>query len=491
LFFLIFEANAQNWLKFYATNQYHYGAFALETNDRGYLIGAKRDNDFPYSIIYKTDVNGNILWQKTIGNGNANIEDCCKTLDGGFAIIGGIYDKDKSSFFLLKLNSCGEVDWYKKYNWHYPCQVFNILQMKDEGYIIDLSYNIIPSYTKGAVIKLDKKGNSIWENFNLNIPISMLITEDNNIIISANQFYSHQPNGSWSENILTLLDSNGKRIWENIQSDNYNYHSGIKTILTSKNNYYTLKMEDSLPFNILKLLKYDRTGALTQTMTIEDTTVFNFPKDMIPMNDSTFIILTMEDSGKYSGTLRLLKINALGQIINKTTLFQKYALLPSKISATHDGKYLIIGYLQPNPIPPFVGVFIAKVNSDIDQDSFYTKKLRYDSLCTNTIPDSGNISISNAEVINLDTIGIKFTDFKLFPNPAQDFFEISASGLSAEPFYLMVYDVLGRQVSDYQYMPDINGNLSQKINLNNVASGCYLVSLRQGSNYFVKKLIVE
>ena len=74
----------------------------------------RNGNSFKYGWLIKTDINGNVLWDKKFGNG---IYECYilgidKTFDGGLIISGGIASIDKMHDpMFIKLNACGEVEW--------------------------------------------------------------------------------------------------------------------------------------------------------------------------------------------------------------------------------------------------------------------------------------------------------------------------------------------------------------------------------------------
>ena len=104
---------AQNWPKTYiAINAM--SNWVIENYDKGYIIlGTKID--YKIGWIIKTDINGNMLWNKAIELGNIiyrqNIE---QTQDNGFTL-GDKIDKmgNQNDAFILKLNSCAELEWCK------------------------------------------------------------------------------------------------------------------------------------------------------------------------------------------------------------------------------------------------------------------------------------------------------------------------------------------------------------------------------------------
>ncbi|MCF8351514.1 MAG: hypothetical protein K9H15_10110, partial [Bacteroidales bacterium] len=75
LLIIPFTHHAQNWPKIideYQNNSFEYGRKIIEHYDKGYLILSDIYNSYPfleYMWIIKTDINGNLLWNKKFGNG--------------------------------------------------------------------------------------------------------------------------------------------------------------------------------------------------------------------------------------------------------------------------------------------------------------------------------------------------------------------------------------------------------------------------------------
>ncbi|MCX6281821.1 MAG: hypothetical protein NTU51_07655 [Bacteroidetes bacterium] len=105
---------AQTWPKTYTTMEA--GAlWVIQNYDKGYLILGSKFN-FKLGWIIKTDINGNMLWNKKIGNGQYEIfvKNIEQTHDNGYIISGTTKQNgNQEDAFILKLNSCGELEWCK------------------------------------------------------------------------------------------------------------------------------------------------------------------------------------------------------------------------------------------------------------------------------------------------------------------------------------------------------------------------------------------
>ena len=130
---------------------------AIPTEDGGYLLGGNsisaksgeksedRVGGYDYWFV-KTDANGNIQWDKTIGNTNNtypyddNLYDFDQTLDGGYITTG--------TLGLVKLDQYGNMQWQK------PVYYRSVQQLSDGSLI---------AATGSSIIKSDAAGNVIWE----------------------------------------------------------------------------------------------------------------------------------------------------------------------------------------------------------------------------------------------------------------------------------------------------------------------------------------
>ncbi|MEO8533109.1 MAG: reprolysin-like metallopeptidase [Flavobacterium sp.] len=80
-------------------------------------------------------------------------------------------------------------------------------------------------------------------------------------------------------------------------------------------------------------------------------------------------------------------------------------------------------------------------------------------------------------------------DFALYPNPNKGSFTIQFSPESNSPVQVLVSDILGRTVYSNSFEPSVDFN--ENIQLSNVSSGIYLVSVIDGSRKIVKKIVIN
>src|SRR5690349_6683160 len=114
-FFLLVTSRisvAQPWQHTYGGSGQHEGYNIIENYDRGFtILGEVGSSPNVKILLIKTDVDGTVLWIKTIGTpGHYSLATGIdNTIDGGL-IIGGVtaqYDTMGASF-ILKLDACGD-----------------------------------------------------------------------------------------------------------------------------------------------------------------------------------------------------------------------------------------------------------------------------------------------------------------------------------------------------------------------------------------------
>src|SRR5690606_31820061 len=101
-------------------------------------------NDFNYWII-KLDSSGEIIWEKKLGGSNFDIaESILQTTDGGYLISGVTYSNDgdvsinkgSSDYWIIKLKQDGELEWEKSFGGSEDDVAYSGIQIADGNYII-------------------------------------------------------------------------------------------------------------------------------------------------------------------------------------------------------------------------------------------------------------------------------------------------------------------------------------------------------------------
>ena len=114
LFFTNYSISAQSrWTNLYFGNENTYGQDFKECYDNGYIITGKHgDGLVHYLWLIKTDINGQILWEKTFGTEDSYLSFYSLDINQ----TGDIFLSGASSYndpyrdpIVMKLNSCGVI----------------------------------------------------------------------------------------------------------------------------------------------------------------------------------------------------------------------------------------------------------------------------------------------------------------------------------------------------------------------------------------------
>jgi hypothetical protein len=199
------------------------GRSVQQTSDGGYIIVGSVDDDGYSNVFFlKTDQNGNGVWEKTFGESGSheNGNFVQQTSDGGYIIVGtrGMVEVD-ANVYLIKTDSEGKAVWERTFDNSGANQIGNsVQQTSDGGYIIAGHKNtgIYGEYSDAYLIKTDSKGITVWEK-TFGGPhgewhFSVRQTKDGGYILSGTTFTDYS-------NVAILLvktDSEGNAAWERI-----------------------------------------------------------------------------------------------------------------------------------------------------------------------------------------------------------------------------------------------------------------------------------
>ena len=107
--------------------------------------------------------------------------------------------------------------------------------------------------------------------------------------------------------------------------------------------------------------------------------------------------------------------------------------------------------------------------------------------------DSGslnNFSIQICtQVVTLTSESFGLDNFTLYPNPNNGSFNIQFNSNTGNEIKINVHDVRGREIFAKSY--NNNGLFNESLELNNVQSGVYLVTVQDGARKEVKKIVVQ
>lgn len=187
----------------------------IETPDKGFLtLGySQPKNDF---YLAKVDANGNRVWYETYGE--AKLESGVKIIsasDKCYLLLGYTksFGNGKDDIYLIKVDSNGKLLWSKNYGNEFPEEPESIIQTVDGGYLIVGSlYNTITRDSFVYLLKINSEGEQIWTKVYENITggASSVVSLNNGDFILTGGVAE-----DYDSNVLLLrVNSIGEIIWK-------------------------------------------------------------------------------------------------------------------------------------------------------------------------------------------------------------------------------------------------------------------------------------
>jgi hypothetical protein len=196
--------------------------FIQPTTDGGYVVAGLTDSfgagNWDYWAL-KLDASGNVQWQKTYGGAsNDRGLSIQQTTDGGFVIAGGTYSFGAGDwdFWVLKLDTSGNVAWQKTYGGTNEDIAFFLKQTSDGGYVVaGHTYSFGAGNYDFWVLKLDASGNVTWQKTyggaSADAALSIQQTTDGGFVVTG----WTESFGAGSYDLWVLkLDASGNVQWQ-------------------------------------------------------------------------------------------------------------------------------------------------------------------------------------------------------------------------------------------------------------------------------------
>lgn len=409
----------------------------IESYDKGFVLdaGMAIGNLVKIGWIIKLDINGNILWDKKIGNGSNffNVHGIDNTNDGGLILIGTTDTLNDVNWdpFVVKLNSCGEVEW---------CRIFQtdmktdfggrIRTLKDNSYAL-LIYDWKEDMSAGAFLyHLSQDGELIWEQeyfaedtlVNSECPKSLELTLGNDFLITGFCYVpdSGQVTPWWLRPMVILADSSGEAVWELPWGFSSQFIGEAFQTVVNNNNIYTCVSDYPYPPKTGYkpcLIKTSFNGVPVSFHDIKEDTKWGKASTLDKASDSTFLAGMGYAYNDSIGFLSVAKIDTNGFILKEKVIKQSN-FIPIDALVSSDQKYLTIAL---DEVGNNYFTKIWKFNMDLDYDSIYTQSITYDSLCNHSITSETlffpcDLIVSVREPM-MNTEKIKMV---VYPNPTRD-----------------------------------------------------------------------
>lgn len=503
------DATSQNrWVKVYHDEVDAPLEYFIESYDHGYLLSGKHGSNYTkYNWLIKTDVNGEILWEKTIGNGINSIVFLDLAQDNfGNTYLGGstkAYDPEGDPL-IMKLNSCGEKEWCKVFYTENNHDFSSCLTLTSDGSVaLALNYtNPEPNVERICLTKLNEEGGVLWKQcYTSNdtcqreeLSLDLLQTPDEGFLITGWCYYEDPtiPHHFIPHPYLLKVDSIGNFEWETVVFKETNLHGGwaSSTVISPDQQYFYSSGSDYYyDINITTspaLMKVDLNGIVKGVYNVVSGFTYGALNYAQFINDS----ILAADAGwaniddEYWS--RAVLIDTLGNLMNSTIIIEdEYA---SFLEIAFDGKLIYGSNTYQNGQ---FDCFLTKLNQDLEDDTLYTFPFTYDSLCPyqivsdTIVQDDCGLIVGIEEHGGLEAWG--HGGLEVWPNPCQDMLNVECSMLnSGKGCSLTVFDICGREVLSSPFQGREGGEerweVEFKIDVSSLPPGIYFLSVVVNEN---------
>ncbi len=410
-------------------NRDEYGLAILEHYDHGYLLNAvmMQGSGNYHGLIIKTDINGDVLWDKQIGLLPETTDNAALRFDeqGNIYTLGWLYNQSVPHEFprITKLNACGEQLWCRMFALDgYSFGFFTDAIIIENGDLLCLA--IMPeddpsNNNRIKVFCITSEGELLWckgyatheDHPYYGDPYGATINQFGNQYIISGTVYSPYPNDPnpyhvWQRPMFIGINEDFEERWI--------VEFGISDSLLGKA-YGSYQLNDSIYMgfgtnryaengNITDnsfIMYYNRDGVETGHHIINGPEIApginqNFIDD-IERIDQTKFLCAAGIGEEYQGCpYSEMVIDTAGNVHN-------YALRENTVGGanyvtkTFDGKFLL-SVCHQLPGQTHTDIFLYKINAYLENDTLYPGTYKYDSLCRHNI-ESGIIDLTGCDVI--------------------------------------------------------------------------------------------
>jgi len=377
-------ADASQWAIAYV-GDYWTNSYAIQEVTDGYVFAGKifsSDNGDDFWVV-KLSSNGDIQWQKAYGG--SGFEEAIaiqQTSDGGYIVAGTTdsFGSGKKDFWIVKLDSNGNVEWQKAYGGGGDDWLHAIQQTSDGGYIVaGTTYSFLEGWwdpCNGWILKLDANGNIEWQKV-LMIGGEQQIydirqTSDGGYIAVGVTWDAYGP-GSYWDLWVVKLDSDGHIQWQRAYGGG-EWDGGKPAVQQTSDGGYIVAGETwsfgSAKIN-LWVLKLDSDGDVEWQKAYSRGEDENGAKAIQQTGDGGYVVAGYTSDFGYGGTnydVWILKLDSDGDVewqkayggsdIDGTDA-------PGAIQQTSDGGYIVAAYTKSFG-PGWGYAWILKLDSNGD-----------------------------------------------------------------------------------------------------------------------------
>lgn len=493
---LISNVNSQNrWFNNYLEGEDPVGESITEFYDKGYLLAGRYGPNYPsYCWLIKTDINGEVLWNKVFGNDDDYIvisADIATSNLGEIFLVGSTNTFSSTDYdpIVMKLNSCGEKEW---------CKIFvedgnnfsNALETTTDGSVVIVLRYMNPNITKDRIClaKLSNTGDMMWKrcynssdtNLYNQDAKDLTLCPDNGFLITGLCDYKDPspPHYIWTKPYYIKTDSLGNFEWETVIHKEANNPGGVawSTVLSPDSKYFYSSISHyyyNPASDAPALVKLDLQGNVINIYDIAPANDYGKLINSKFISDST--LMGSAIWGSSTSLPKAVIIDTLGNMLNSAFLLNNDWMAHTEV--TFDNKLLFFTNIHDDN--DNFDTYLFKLNQELESDTICTQHFTYDSLCpfqivSDTIVQDGcGLIVGNEEIKHN-----KNDQLLIYPNPTTNRFTVKSARLELSKVTLDIFNLFGEKIKTIK-VP--NGGSEIEVHVKGWNKGLYLLRMQSKS----------
>ncbi len=510
LFLPLLSFGQQRWETIISDTSIDYSKLSIcKTYDYGLLINAKINSN--NNILFKTDVNGNIIWKKNILINNNFFVNRISQNNNGKTVFCGV---NNYNAFMFSMNECFEAVWCN--------ELINPLLFSESQYV-DAQF-VTDSTIIGVVsVYNDDNGYDIsLINFNINgellsyisfnllqeyslLDYSMPLFIDkivNGWIISGYCYYAYPDNPDlvWLKPMFIKIDSSFNKEWflpYGMNDTIVGMAKGVNSLdsinIQGYGFYYPYNNSNTL--NSL-LMNFETDGTEKTHIGISNNQIGNniqnnFIIRLILKSDLNYIVAATYGEDDLTNPMGEFIMDTVGNIFQKQQHVNTTGSNLCPLVMLDNNQFQFV--YQYN----YSDIFLYKLNTDLSQAEIDTTTYVYDSLCNHPIV-SDTIYLDDCDIITavpeFPTPAAYYAarqkvELTAYPNPVSGntvYFKLKYTRYHSN-MQLTVYDISGRPMAK---RPIATGQKEAKLSVNGFSPGLYVAVVTNGKKVLGKRAFV-
>lgn len=482
--------------KTYSVTGFDQGVSAKQTSDSGYIILGYTGVSWKDStdiMLVKTDVNGDTLWTRTLGDTLIDFGyDVIQTISGDYLIAGTTNSFGAGGYdvYLNRLDANGNILWTKTYGDSTNNSASSVIEINTGNYMLIGTTNSSGANGDLYLIKVNNNGDTLWTKTLTGVfGASGKMTNDKGFIIVGNKY---SVAGRYDV-CLIKTDSLGTVLWTKFYGATMDdFGNDVEQtidggyIITGSTNSFGVGNSDA------SLIKTNSTGDTLWTRTFGGQQ-YDFASKVHQTSDGGYIV--SGKSGNFSDYY-LIKTDSYGDTLwtrSGGTNFEGRAAVQlcndggftiTYSGAAYDNLHLIkTDFLGKSGCNDRSAPFI--INHAAFQITNFSTTLR----STNTIISTPPTVLKSGSNINTlcFTNGINeiFSNHsnQIYPNPFSNELTIKETKPQGQ---IILFDITGKQILKQKTF-----DVETKINTEKLSAGFYLLNYIEGNKSLNFKLVKE